>query len=252
VTGWEAQFKLAEAAKSTSQSSNAAHSDQEKDASSDKVFVSMCSVRTNSTIEPPVGLTMLASRRSSTAITLHSPAWNGTTLAPADQPRTSTTSDAIETTASTAATLTSTSVSQNHLDKPTCSLNLLCYRPGYQGCVLKQITVIGRSRYPNEDAYNKALGENKNLVSSDEEFFQSLHAAYSRQMCSFWRRHFSMKTLQQIRLLSVSTFRIVVINVTLGSVVLTRHSIQQQRGPKLCPSTTSHCKRYYMPTTILP
>jgi hypothetical protein len=205
VTGWQEQFELAQAAKSIPQSSGAAHPDQEKDASSDKEFVAIRPVHLAPTSQPPLGLQFLASRQSSAPVSLHSPTWDGRGAAPPDEP-TQTTNDAIGATAGATASLPSTSPAQEHLSKPTCSLNLMCYRPGYQGCVLKQITVIGRSRYTSEEAYREALLKHKDsLISSDEDFFRALRTTYMQHMCSHWRRHFSMKTLHQIRLLSVRT-----------------------------------------------
>ncbi|KAH6619008.1 hypothetical protein C7974DRAFT_474731 [Boeremia exigua] len=203
VTGWQEQFELERATESLPSSSTVVRSDQEKDASSEKVFVEVHPANPTSTLQPVLGLRVLASRQSSTPVNLHSSTWGETHGVLPRRSALQDTRDASITATNATATTTASQVAQTHVDRPTCSLNLLCYRPGYQGCVLKQITVIGRSRFPSKDAYEKALNERKdNLISDDEAFFRTLQATYSLQMCSFWRRHFSMKTLQQIRLLS--------------------------------------------------
>ena len=74
------------------------------------------------------------------------------------------------------------------LNKPTCSLNLMCYRPGSQGCIRRQIQVA-RKEYPG-------------MIRTDQEFFHALHREYEQYICGFWRRYLSLKTLRQIRLLS--------------------------------------------------
>jgi hypothetical protein len=77
------------------------------------------------------------------------------------------------------------------LNKPTCSLNLMCYRSGSQGCIRRQIQVVRKwgEGYPE-------------MIRNDQEFFQALHHEYEQHICGFWRRYLSLKTLRQIRLLS--------------------------------------------------
>ena len=61
----------------------------------------------------------------------------------------------------TAATVTS------NLTKPTCSLNLICYRPGSQGCVLRQIRVISRARFDKKEDYLAVVEANDGIVRTD-------------------------------------------------------------------------------------
>jgi hypothetical protein len=88
--------------------------------------------------------------------------------------------------------------------KPTCSLNLVCYRSGTKGCELFQIQTAKRSRYKDETAFQKAVAANPNLIVNDEQFFYALRDVYLGKMCNIWRRFFFLKTLRGIRLLSVS------------------------------------------------
>ncbi|KAH7120711.1 hypothetical protein EDB81DRAFT_233269 [Dactylonectria macrodidyma] len=91
---------------------------------------------------------------------------------------------------------------QEHVAKsPTCSLNLVCYRSGTQGCKLRQIQTLNRARLPSDAAFAKALREQTQLVATDVAFFRELRTQYLRHMCSFWRRAFSLKTLRGFRLL---------------------------------------------------
>ena len=60
------------------------------------------------------------------------------------------------------------------LAKPTRSLNLICYRPGSQGCVLHQIRVIKESLFPSTKDFISLIEANPDLIQNDAEFFQSL------------------------------------------------------------------------------
>lgn len=91
----------------------------------------------------------------------------------------------------------------NSLNKPTCSLNLICYRPGSQGCVLQQVRVVSRERFEEENHYQKAVTKDQGLIQTDQEFFQAIRDEYTTNMCGFWRRYLTLKTLRHIRLLSV-------------------------------------------------
>lgn len=91
------------------------------------------------------------------------------------------------------------------LTKPTCSLNLMCYRSGSQGCVRRQIHVLSQARLGiSRDNYTKivSIKNSGGLIRSDEEFFAALHREYEHHICGFWRRYLSLKTLRRIRLLS--------------------------------------------------
>ncbi|CAO2656555.1 Nn.00g053580.m01.CDS01 [Neocucurbitaria sp. VM-36] len=83
--------------------------------------------------------------------------------------------------------------------KPTCSLNLICYRPGSQGCVRRQMQVARKSHVQPQE---KVPQQNAGLITSDEQFFLALSREYNQHICGFWRGLVSLKTLRQIRLLS--------------------------------------------------
>lgn len=85
----------------------------------------------------------------------------------------------------------------------TCSLNLVCYRFGTQGCQMRQIQTINRSRFDDIGYFKEALAENPDLISTDVEFLEALRREYFGPMCGFWRRTFSLKTLRGFRLLQV-------------------------------------------------
>lgn len=93
---------------------------------------------------------------------------------------------------------------KNDLNKrPTCSLSLVCYS---RGCSMSQIRVIKRSKYDSELDYETALASTPNLITTDEALFRALRVKYLTEMCGFWRRWLSLKTLKRLRLLSVSFF----------------------------------------------
>ncbi|KIX92200.1 uncharacterized protein Z520_12081 [Fonsecaea multimorphosa CBS 102226] len=86
--------------------------------------------------------------------------------------------------------------------KPTCSLNLVCYRSGAVGCKMVQVRVAKASQFKDDATFQKAVTENPELIVSDVEFFEKVRDAYRHQMCNFWRRVFFLKTLRGMRLLS--------------------------------------------------
>lgn len=88
-------------------------------------------------------------------------------------------------------------------DKPTCSLNLVCYRSGAKGCELQQIHGIIRSRCPSDESFDAAKAHNPSLIATDDQFFQEMERLYETKMCGFLRRHFSLKTLKAFQVLSV-------------------------------------------------
>ena len=87
--------------------------------------------------------------------------------------------------------------------RPTCSLNLVCYRDGAQGCVLVQIHTILESRFSDTEDFKSELKKDSRLIVSDQAFFRKLQRTYWYEMCGFWRRYLSLKTLRGIRLLVV-------------------------------------------------
>lgn len=87
--------------------------------------------------------------------------------------------------------------------RPTCSLNLVCYRSGATGCKLQQIHVAEQTRFKSDHAFKAACAARPDLLTSDYALLQALRNTYLRAMCGFWRRIFFLKTLRGIRLLEV-------------------------------------------------
>lgn len=90
------------------------------------------------------------------------------------------------------------------VNRPTCSLNLVCYRGGAQGCVLYQVYTILESRFPDPNDFKKMISKDASMICSDEQFFRELNRAYRSEMCGFWRRYLSLKTLRGLKLLAYS------------------------------------------------
>jgi hypothetical protein len=88
--------------------------------------------------------------------------------------------------------------------RPTCSLNVVCYRAGAEGCVLGQINTALMSRVKDEKALSRIRANNPDLVWTDKEFFAEVKRIYEKEMCGFWRKRLSMKTLSGLRVLSAS------------------------------------------------
>jgi hypothetical protein len=89
--------------------------------------------------------------------------------------------------------------------RPTCSLNLVCYRGGSEGCILRQVQTALASRFSSEEAFQTTIKKNPQLIASDEAFFCELRRLYW-DMSGFWRRYLSLKTLRGLRILAVSIF----------------------------------------------
>jgi hypothetical protein len=86
---------------------------------------------------------------------------------------------------------------------PICSL-LVCCRTGTKGLQSHQIQTVLESRFEDKEDFRNIINHNQNLISTDVQLFQALRDVYLSKMCGFWRRYFSLKTLREIRLLSVS------------------------------------------------
>lgn len=87
-------------------------------------------------------------------------------------------------------------------ENETSNLHLLCYRTGSQGLVKRKVVVVSSSQFPSPEAYHAFVEKNDDVVTTDVELFKEMAKQY-KSMCSFWRRYLHLKTLRQIRLLSV-------------------------------------------------
>lgn len=106
-------------------------------------------------------------------------------------------------TAKTTTTPAQTRPAYYNTSKPTCSLNLVCYRSGAKGCDLQQIHCVLRSSFPDEANFLAAVKANPHLIHADEQFFREIQRLYKTQMCGFFRRYFSLKSLKAFRILAV-------------------------------------------------
>lgn len=88
------------------------------------------------------------------------------------------------------------------ISRPTCSMNLVCYRGGSGGCILRQVQTALESRFSSKEAFQTTIEKNPALISSDAVLFQELCRLYG-DMSGFWRRYFSLKTLRGLRILAV-------------------------------------------------
>lgn len=90
-------------------------------------------------------------------------------------------------------------------DKLTCSLNLVCYRPGHAGCVKRDIEVTTNSRWANPKELLEVKKVKPSLVCDDKQLFDVLRHKYEQEMCGIFGRYFSFTTLRGFRLLSASS-----------------------------------------------
>lgn len=108
-------------------------------------------------------------------------------------------------------------------EKPTCSLNLTCYRSGRHGCLRRQIQVARTPAAPNPNGHV--------LVTEDQEFFRAVSREYEQHLCGFWRRCTTLKTLKRIRLLSVSLGK----EKLHGDMILTAVKYTPSSRPQVVP-----------------
>ncbi|KAH6892194.1 hypothetical protein B0T10DRAFT_604969 [Thelonectria olida] len=87
-------------------------------------------------------------------------------------------------------------------DKPTCSLNIVCYRSGQEGCKLEQVQCTLKLKFDNHSAFQNTIAGNPNLVYTDVHFFREMRRLFNTKMSSPWRRYLSLKTLKGFRILS--------------------------------------------------
>ncbi|KAF4458096.1 hypothetical protein F53441_104 [Fusarium austroafricanum] len=87
-----------------------------------------------------------------------------------------------------------------NIDKPTCSLNLVCYRSN--ACDLQQVQCILRPKFPSDESFQNMIAANPHLVYNDAQFFDEIRRLFTTQMCGFFRRYFSLKTLREFRVLA--------------------------------------------------
>jgi hypothetical protein len=90
--------------------------------------------------------------------------------------------------------------------RPTCSLNLVCYRSGSRGCDVQQIQCILRSKFPDDESFDATVASNPQLVSSDVQFFQEIRRRFEKNMSGLFRRYLSLKSHRTFRILAVSCF----------------------------------------------
>jgi hypothetical protein len=89
------------------------------------------------------------------------------------------------------------------ITRPTCSLNLVCYRGGREGCILRQVQTVLATRFAAKEQFETAIKNNPRLTTTDEAFFNEPRDLYA-DMSSFWRRYLSLKGLTGFRILSVN------------------------------------------------
>lgn len=85
----------------------------------------------------------------------------------------------------------------------TCALNLLCYRSGSKGCVKRRIEVVARFRFATGAMLVSLLTRKPELITTKKRLFLALRHEYHMGMCGFWREYCSLRTLRQLRVLSV-------------------------------------------------
>ncbi|KAG9244739.1 hypothetical protein BJ878DRAFT_504823 [Calycina marina] len=89
---------------------------------------------------------------------------------------------------------------ENILKSSSCPLYLICYRTGTTGPEIRAIQAA-KQLHHKQCGSAKGGASGSIAVLGDRELFQAVHDVYLYEMCSIWRRAFSLKTLRGIRLL---------------------------------------------------
>jgi hypothetical protein len=101
--------------------------------------------------------------------------------------------------------------SQNQmLESSFCGLEMICYRSSAEGCVKKEICAIDLDKFSSPKLARQAREEKERdgiqVISNNEELFKEIKRVYEKQMCSFWRRWFSLMKLKSFVILKVVDF----------------------------------------------
>ncbi|KAL4791617.1 hypothetical protein BDV19DRAFT_392963 [Aspergillus venezuelensis] len=95
-------------------------------------------------------------------------------------------------------------ISPFDVEKPTCSINLLCHRNGE--LQKHQIHVIHHRRCKGLEEFLKLIDDNNELISSDKQLLTTMRHIYEQEMYGVWRRIFSFKFLRRIRLVAFTPY----------------------------------------------
>lgn len=90
------------------------------------------------------------------------------------------------------------------ISKPTCSLNLLCFRSEADGCHRQEIRCALRSRYPDNENFQDTIKANPSFIYTDDQFFSQMKRAFETKLQGRLRCWLSLKTLKGFRVLAVS------------------------------------------------
>ncbi|KAK7192338.1 hypothetical protein PSPO01_01910 [Paraphaeosphaeria sporulosa] len=66
------------------------------------------------------------------------------------------------------------------------------------------MNTILASKFDDEAKYKQAIASDPSLITDDTIFFEQLHRHYLKELTTFWRTHFSLKSLTGLRLLEYS------------------------------------------------
>jgi len=92
-------------------------------------------------------------------------------------------------------------------DSPLCALELICYRSSSQGCIKGTVLATEENRFNNQAEFFQACKEKKKegfrVASDNKALFKEIRRVYEKEMCSFWRRWFSLTKVKSIVILKV-------------------------------------------------
>jgi hypothetical protein len=87
--------------------------------------------------------------------------------------------------------------------KPTCTLNLMCFRDQTKGCRIWQVSVTHVDKWMDWNAFSQYCHDHEHVLTSDKSLFRAMRVAYEKELSSLWRRWTSLKSLKGFRILSV-------------------------------------------------
>ncbi|KAK8136483.1 hypothetical protein PG984_004423 [Apiospora sp. TS-2023a] len=88
------------------------------------------------------------------------------------------------------------------ISKPTCSVNLVCYRSEADGCQRQQIKCALRSRYTSNVSFKDAIKANPSLIYTDDQLFGQMKRLFETKLQGSIRSRLSLKILKAFRVLA--------------------------------------------------
>jgi hypothetical protein len=92
-------------------------------------------------------------------------------------------------------------------DSRLCALELICYRSSVEGCIKGTVLTAQQDKFKSEEFVQMRDAKKEEgyaLIINNEMLFKEIRRVYEREMCSFWRRWFSLTKVKSFVILKVN------------------------------------------------